>query len=58
MYYKRAKGKSVVRLNGDGDIVALLSEYPLEYPSGKKKPAKNCVMYLAVEFEEKGLKAI
>ena len=48
MYYKRARGKGVVRLDGDGDIVALLKEYPIFYPSGKRKTGR-CVMFLAVD---------
>ena len=54
LYFKRAKGKAIVRLNGDNDISALLKEYPMTYPSGKKKPGRLTTMYLAVELEKPG----
>lgn len=50
LFYKRARGKGVVKIDGDGDISALLKEYPLVYPSGKKKA--KVLMYLAVELHE------
>lgn len=53
MYYKRNRGKGVVFLNGDGDIPALLKEYPVCYPTGKKKARQDCVLYLAVDLEGK-----
>ena len=54
LYYKRSRGKSVVRLDGDSDISALLDEYPLRYPSGKKR--ERSIMYLAVDLDDKGIK--
>ena len=52
LYYKRSRGKSVERLDGDSDISALLDEYPLRYPSGKKR--ERHTMYLAVDLDDKG----
>lgn len=48
LYYKKSKGKGLVLVNGDGDIGALLKEYPLTYRSGKKK--SQCTMYMAVDY--------
>ena len=39
--------------DNNGDISALIDEYPFRYPSGKKKPEK-CIMYLAADVEDKG----
>ena len=50
LYYKKSKGKTVVKLTGDGDILALLNEYPLTYKSGKRK--KETTMYLAVDLQK------
>ena len=50
LYYKKNKGKTVVKLTGDGDILALLNEYPLTYKSGKRK--KETTMYLAVDLQK------
>lgn len=49
LYYRKAKGKSLVLLNNDGDVPAMLNEYPTTYRSGKKKSAK---IYMAVDFHE------
>lgn len=49
LYYKKSKGKTVVKLTGDGDILALLNEYPLTYKSGKRK--RETTMYLAVDLQ-------
>ena len=43
----------MVRIDNDSDISALIDEYPLRYPSGKKKAGK-CIMYLAADVEGKG----
>ena len=51
LYYKRSQGKGVVKINSDADIPSLLKEYPLTYPSGKRR--RSCTMYLAVDLEEK-----
>jgi hypothetical protein len=48
LYYKRARGKGVVKLDGYGYISALLREYLMAYPCGKKKG----IMYLAVNPDE------
>jgi len=48
LYYKKARGKSVVLLNNDGDLTALLKEYPLLHKCGKKK--MKSTMYLAVDY--------
>ena len=53
LYYKRCRGKNVVRIDNDSDISALIDEYPLRYPSGKKTAGK-CIMYLAADVEGKG----
>ena len=37
LWYKRCRGKNVVRIDNDSDISALIHEYPFQYPSGKKK---------------------
>lgn len=50
LYYKRARGKSVVRLDSDTDISSLLDEYPLRHPNGKKK--SRCIMYLAADMQD------
>lgn len=50
LYYKRAHAKGVVKLNSDCDISALLQEYPMRQPSGKRK--RSTCMYLAVDLEE------
>ena len=34
IYFKKSRSKTVVMMKGDGDISALLSEYPLTYKSG------------------------
>lgn len=49
LYYKKSKGKTVVKLTGDGDILALLNEYPLTYKSRKRK--RETTMYLAVDLQ-------
>ena len=46
LWYKRCRGKNVVRIDNDSDISALIHEYPFQYPSGKKKAGK-CIMYLS-----------
>lgn len=46
---KKNKSKTVVKQTGDGDITALLKEYPLEYKSGKRK--SETTMYLAVDLK-------
>lgn len=48
LYYKKAKGKSLVLLNGDGDIPSMLKEYPLTYRNGKRK--ESATMYMAADF--------
>ena len=52
LYYKKSKGKTVVKLSGDGDVLALLNEYPLTYKSGKRKRETTTGMYLAVDLKE------
>ena len=46
LYYKKNKSKTVVKLTGDGDITALLKEYPLEYKSGKRKSETTYILLL------------
>lgn len=53
LYYKKAKGKGIVKLNGDCDVSCLLKEYPLTYQSGKRR--KESTMYLAVDWEIVGM---
>ena len=50
LFYRRARGKSIVRLDSESDISALLDEYPLRHPTGKKKSGR-CIMYLAADLE-------
>ena len=50
LYYKKSKRKTVVKLSGDGDVLALLNEYPLTYKSGKRK--RETTMYLAVDLKK------
>lgn len=47
LFYRRARGKSIVRLDSESDISALLDEYP----TGKKKSGR-CIMYLAADLEK------
>ncbi|KAK3730133.1 hypothetical protein QZH41_004828 [Actinostola sp. cb2023] len=54
LYYKKARGKSVVLLNNDGDLTALLKEYPLLHKCGKKK--MKSTMYLAVDYHNQSNK--
>ena len=35
LFYRRARGKSIVRLDSESDISALLDEYPLRHPLNK-----------------------
>ena len=51
LFYRRARGKSIVRLDSESDISALLDEYPLRHPTGKKKSGR-CIMYLAADLED------
>ena len=51
LFYRRARGKSIVRLDSESDISALLDEYPLRHPTGKKKSGR-CIMYLAADLEK------
>ena len=51
LYYKKSKGKTVLKLSGDGDVLALLNEYPQTYKSRKRKRETTTVMYLAVDLE-------
>ena len=53
LYYKRSQGKGVVKMNSDADVPSMMKEYPMTYPSGKRK--KKCTMYLAVDLEEEHL---
>ena len=50
LFYRRARGKSIVRLDSESDISALLDEYPLRHPTGNKK-SERCIMYLAADLE-------
>ena len=50
LFYRRARGKSIVRLDSESDISVLLDEYPLRHPAGKKKSGR-CIMYLAADLE-------
>ena len=50
LFYRRARGKSIVQLDSESDISALLDEYPLRHPTGKKKSGR-CIMYLAADLE-------
>ena len=52
LYCKKAKAKTVVKINSDTDIPALLNEYPLCYKSGKNR--SEVVMYVAVDFRKAG----
>ncbi|KAL9960139.1 hypothetical protein ACROYT_G033550 [Oculina patagonica] len=51
LYYKRARGKNIVRLDSESDVSSLIDEYPLRHPTGKKKNGR-CIMYLAAELED------
>lgn len=51
LFYRRARGKSIVRLDSESDISTLLDEYPLRHPTGKKKSGR-CIMYLAADLEK------
>ena len=42
--------KDCIKLSGDGDVLALLNEYPQTYMSGKRK--RETAMYLAVDLKE------
>ena len=47
LFYRHARGKSIVRLDSESDISALLDEYLLP---GKKKSGRY-IMYLAADLE-------
>ena len=51
LYYKRARSKSIVRLDSESDVSSLIDEYPLRHPTGKKKNGR-CIMYLAADLED------
>lgn len=50
LFYRCARGKSTVRLDSDSNNSALLDEYPLRHPTGKKK-SESCIMYMAADLE-------
>ena len=54
LYYKKSKGKTVLKLSGGGDVLALLNECPQTYKSRKRK--RETTMYLAADLKKGMLK--
>jgi len=52
-FKKRGRSKAVVAVNSDQDLPAMLNEYPLEYPSGKKKSGRKASIVMAVDWSFK-----
>lgn len=50
LFYRHARGKSIVWLDSESEISVLLDEYPLRHPTGKKTSGR-CIMYLAADLE-------
>lgn len=51
MYYKKSgKSRTVVVINGDMDISALLDEYPLTFACGRKKSGQRAKIIMAVDW--------
>ncbi|KAK3747348.1 hypothetical protein QZH41_019688 [Actinostola sp. cb2023] len=51
LYFKKSgNSKSLVALNSDRDVPAMLQEYPLQYPSGKRKIGRKAVITMAVDW--------
>ncbi|KAK3753407.1 hypothetical protein QZH41_018357 [Actinostola sp. cb2023] len=48
IYYKKNKGKTVVKIENDGDLPFVLKEYPFKYANGKQRPSSS--IYLAVDW--------
>lgn len=48
LYYKKNRSKTVVKMTGDGDINALLDQYPMKRVNSSKMSA---TMYLAVDLK-------
>jgi len=51
LYFKKSgNSKSLVALNSDRDVPAMLQEFPLQYPSGKRKIGRKAVITMAVDW--------
>ena len=51
MYYKKSgKSRTVVAINGDMDISALLDECPLTFACGRKKTGQRAKIIMAVDW--------
>ena len=51
MYYKKSgKSRTVVAINGNMDISALLSEYPLTFACGRKKTGQRAKIIMTVDW--------
>ena len=54
-FKKRGKSKAIVAVNSDSDIPSMFNEYPLQYPSGKKRPGvRHASIVMAVDWSFKG----
>ena len=55
LYYKKSgKSKSIVALKSDADISGMIDEYPLTFPSGKKKSlSRSTLIIMAVDWSVK-----
>ena len=51
MYYKKSrKSRTVVVINGDMDISALLDEYPLTFACGRKKSGQRAKIIMTIDW--------